>query len=110
VLSMLANVDAQLMQAVAQDLGIEPVKPMPKVLPKVAKPEVSASPALSLFARPGDGSVAMRRVAVLVAEGVDLDPLERLSQALEKLGAVVRYVGARMGTLTSASGAPIEVD
>ena len=31
----------------------------------------SASPALSLFARPGDGSIRTRRVAILVADGVD---------------------------------------
>ena len=29
-------------------------------------PEVSTSPALSLFARPGDGSIRTRRVAILV--------------------------------------------
>ena len=32
-------------------------------------PEVTASPALSLFARPGDGSIRTRRVAILVADG-----------------------------------------
>lgn len=91
-------------------MGLAPVKPMPRVLAKVAKPEVSASPALSLFARPGDGSLATRRVAILVADGVDLAPLKKISQGLEKLGAVVRYVGARLGTVTSARGEPITVD
>ena len=34
-------------------------------------PEVTTSPALSLFARPGDGSIRARRVAILVADGCD---------------------------------------
>ncbi len=35
---------------------------MPKVLTRDVTPEVTASPALSLFARPGDGSIRTRRV------------------------------------------------
>ncbi len=110
VLSMLANVDAQLMQAVAQELGTAPVKPMVKALARPPKPEVSASPALSLFARPGDGSLTTRRVAILVADGVERASLQTVSQGLERLGAVLRYVGARLGTVTSADGESIEVD
>ena len=44
------------------------VEPMPKVLPTDVTPEVEASPALSLFARPGDGGIRARRVAILVAD------------------------------------------
>ena len=45
--------------------------PMPKVLPDDVTPEVTESPALSLLARPGDGSIRARRVAILVADGFD---------------------------------------
>ena len=38
-------------------------------LAKAVKPEVKRSPALSLMARPGDGSVRGRKVAVFVADG-----------------------------------------
>ena len=34
------------------------------------KPEVTQSKALSLFARPGDGSIRARRIAIIVADGV----------------------------------------
>ena len=44
---------------------------MPKVMTRDVTPEVSVSPALSLFARPGDGSIRTRRVAILVADGCD---------------------------------------
>ena len=56
----------------AAGLGIrEMPTPMPKVLTRDVTPEVSVSPALSLFARPGDGSIRTRRVAILVADGCD---------------------------------------
>jgi hypothetical protein len=42
---------------------------MPKVLTRDVTPEVSSSAALSLFARPGDGRIQTRRVAILVADG-----------------------------------------
>ena len=45
-------------------------EPMPKVLQKKVKPEVTQSKALSLFARRGDGSIRGRRVAIIVADGV----------------------------------------
>ena len=56
----------------AAGLGIrEMPAPMPKVLTRDVTPEVTVSPALSLFARPGDGSIRTRRVAILVADGCD---------------------------------------
>jgi hypothetical protein len=36
-------------------------------------PEIKESPALSLFARPGDGSISTRKIAILVADGVTGD-------------------------------------
>jgi catalase len=44
-------------------LGVPVPKAMPRALAKVAKPEVTVSAALSLFALPGDGSLATRHVA-----------------------------------------------
>jgi catalase len=110
VLSMIANVDADLVKAVAQALGLEVPKAMSKALAKVAKPEVTVSPALSLFALPGDGSLATRHVAVLVADGVDGKSLRIVHDGLTKLGAVVRYVGPRLGSVLAADGGAIEVD
>ncbi len=74
------------------------------------KPEVAKSPALSLFARPGDGGVRARRVAILVADGVDGDVLHDIAERLTAAGAVPRFVGSRLGTAESSSGDPIEID
>jgi catalase len=110
VLSMLANVDPELVQGVALGLGMGVPKAMPKTLAKVAKPEITVSPALSLFSRPGDGSLATRHVAVLVADGVEGESLRAIHDRLTKLGAVVRFLGPRLGTVSTMEDETIEVD
>jgi catalase len=82
---------------------------MPKVLQKVARPEVKSSSALSLFARPGDGSVKTRRVAILVANGVDAS-IAALHTALSGAGAAPRFVSARLGRVKSTSGELLDVE
>jgi catalase len=111
MVSGLMNVDSKLAQAVGSGLGMRKLPaPMPKVLETEVKPEVSKSPALSLLARPGDGSVRARRVALLVADGVEGGVLKIIADRLTAAGAVPRFVGARLGTTEPASGDPIEVD
>ena len=111
MVSGLMNVDAELATAVATGLGIrEMPAPMPKVLTREITPEVSASPALSLFARPGDGSIRARRVAILVADGCDGAPLVALANRLTAEGAVPRFVSTTLGAVEPASGDAIEVD
>jgi catalase len=110
VVSQLMNVDAALAQAVAAGLGIELPEPQPMVMPRQRKPEVSNSRPLSLFARPGDGGIATRRIAIFVADGVAGDSLLQLHTALADLGAVPRFVGAKLGTVRAANGEPIEVE
>lgn len=110
VLSMIANVDAELVKAVAQGLGLTVPKAMPKALAKLAKPEVSVSAALSLFALPGDGNLATRHVAFLVADGVEAKSLKTVFDSLTKLGAVARYVGARLGSVATSEGGTLVVD
>jgi hypothetical protein len=62
MVSGLMNVAGELAEAVASGLGIrEMPSPMPKALPRSIKPEVRVSPALSMFARPGDAGVRARR-------------------------------------------------
>jgi catalase len=111
MVSMLANVDTEFARALAAELGLEKMPaPMPRALKKPSKPEVSASPALSLFARPGDGSIRTRRIAIFVADGIDGEAAETLHAALTELGAVPRYVGARLGTVNTELGDTIEVE
>ena len=111
MVSGLMNVDAGLAKAVADGLGMrEMPAPMPQVLKRDVTPEVTASPALSLFARPGDGSVRTRRVAILVADGCDGEPLVALAKRLTAEGAVPRFVGTKLGSVKPQSGDAIEVD
>ena len=64
--SMLRNVSDELAQRVADGIGIKLPKPMPRLV-EPPTPEVTVSPALSLTARPGDGSIRGRKIAILVA-------------------------------------------
>ena len=106
----LMNVDRDLASRVAQGLGIDLPDPLPRVLAKPARPEVTSSDALSLFARPGDGSIRTRKVALLVADGVDATELQSIYDALTAQGAVATYVGHRLGAVQSASNEAIEVE
>ena len=110
VVALLANVAGELAESVAQGLGMTTPAPMPKFLEKVPAPEVERSPALSLFARPGDGSIRTRRVAILVADGVDGASAAAIHSGLAEAGAVPRYVGARLGQVRSTDGEAIEVE
>jgi catalase len=110
VVAMLANVDRALAEALAGDLGMEMPQPLPKVLKKVPKPEVVVSPALSLFALPGDGSIRTRRIAIFVADGVDGAAARALHEGLTKQGAVPRYVGPRLGAVESEGGEALQVE
>jgi catalase len=110
VVSQLVNVDADLAGAVADGLGIEVPKAQEAVVPRNNRPEVKNSPALSLFARPGDGSIRTRRIAILVADGVDIAGAEEIHAALLAEGAVPRFVGPRLGTARGPKGGSLDVE
>jgi catalase len=110
VVSQLRNVDEGLAKQVADGLGIDLPEPQPAVMPRNRKPEVARSPALSLFARPGDGTIRTRRIAILVAEGTAGASALALHAALTAEGAVPRFVGARLGRVTCDDGESIDVE
>ncbi|MEP7138495.1 MAG: catalase [Caldimonas sp.] len=110
VVSMIANASLDLARQVADGLGIDLPAPQARVLENPAKPEIEVSPSLSLMARPGDGSVATRRVALLVADGIDAVALRAVHGALAAAGAVPRFVGARLGKVMPSQGEPIHVE
>jgi catalase len=97
VLSQLVNVNADLARQVAEGLGMPVPKAQPALLPVNPRAEVKVSPPLSLMARPGDGSIRTRRVAILLAEGVDEGTVTELHETLSEAGAVARYVGVKLG-------------
>jgi len=110
MVASLRNVDEDLAAQVADGLGLELPDALPMVLEQPPEPEISVSPALSLTARPGEAGVRSRRVAILVANGVDGKSLTALHAALTAAGAVPRYVGSRLGTYRAAEGGTIEAD
>jgi catalase len=110
VVAGLLNASPELAAKVADGLGMELPAPLPLALEKPVKPEVQKSPALSLLARPGDGGIRTRKVAVLVAPGVEGKSLATLQAALLEAGAVARLVAPRLGRIATAGGEPLEAD
>jgi catalase len=110
MVASLANVDAGLAKTLAKELGIDMPKPLPKASKGPARPEVPASKALSLFHLPGDGRIVTRRVAIFVADGVDGEAATALHEGLAEQGAVPRYVGPRLGSVSTDAGDTIDVE
>jgi catalase len=110
MVSSLVNVSKELAGGLAKDLGIELPEAMPRAAKRAQKPEIVASPALSLKARPGDGGIATRKIAILLADGVEADPITDLIEKLNGAGAVTLLLGTRLGTVRSEDGEPLEID
>jgi len=109
--AMLRNASEALAAKVAKGLGMaELPAPLPKAVAKVARPEVLKSPALSLMHRPGDGRLSGRKVAILVAPGVDGDFVRKAQAALLAKGVVARIVGPRIGPVPSSVGHALDAD
>ncbi|WP_313070262.1 catalase [Melaminivora sp.] len=111
MVASLRNVSDEFAAQVAAGLGIDPLpEPLPLALPNPPAPEVTRSKYLSLMARPGDGSVAGRKVAILVGAGVDADFARELQRELLERGAVARFVGMRIGPVKAADGSTLDAD
>jgi catalase len=110
VVAMLANVAAELAEPLAAELGMDVPDPLPRALKNPPRPEREVSPALSLFAHPGLATVRTRRIAILVADGVDGAAATTLHAKLSEQGAVPRYVGVRLGEVETEEGEGIEVE
>lgn len=111
MVASLRNVSEELAQGVADEIGMAALPdPLPRATKNPPKPEVQVSPSLSLTARPGDGGVATRKVAILAAEGVDGKAVSAVADALMQAGAVVRLVGQRIGPVQPAQGGALDAD
>ena len=109
--SMLRNASEALAVKVAKGLGMQTLpERMPKAAVDIAAPEVMKSPALSLLHRPGDGSLAGRKVAILVAPGVEGDFVASAQAALFERGVIARIVGPRIGPMRSMDGNDLDAD
>ncbi len=110
MVASLRNVDEDLAAQVAEGLGLDLPDPLPLALASPVKPEVTVSPALSLTALPGELGVRTRKIAILIAHGVEGESLMALHAALTTAGAVPRFVGPRLGTYSTTTGGTIEAD
>ncbi len=110
MVASLRNVDEDLAARIAEGLGLDLPDPLPRVLERPTRPEVTVSPALSLTALPGEVGIRSRKIAILVANGVEGDSLRSLHATLTSAGAVPRFVGARLGTYQTSDGGTIEAD
>ena len=111
VVAQLRNVSEELAGAVAEGLGMKELpEPLPQLLKRLPKPEVQKSAALSLLARPGAIGIKTRRVAILVADGVDGAAALAIHEALSAQDAVPRFVGVKLGAVDSASGDALDVE
>ena len=110
MVASLLNVSPQLAAAVADGLGMAVPEPLPRALKNPAKPEVTLSPPLSLLALPGEVGVRTRKVAILVANGVEGKSIAAVQSALLEAGAVPRLVAPRLGTVLAARDEKMEAD
>jgi catalase len=106
----LLNVDRELASRVADGLGLDVPEPLPRALARPPKPEVTVSPSLSLLARPGDGSIRTRRVALLVANGADEEAAKSVYEELGEAGAVPLFIGPTLGPVSSNGTKSLEVE
>ncbi len=109
VVSMLVNVNPELAASVAQGLGIEVPAAMP-LASDLPIPEYALSPTLSMLFRPGQAGIRTRRVAVLVAAGVDGAMVQTVYASLLADGAVPRLVGSQLGKVTASDGSTLDVE
>lgn len=108
MLSSLVNVSTDLANAVAKGLGVEVPAAMPLAISKPVTPEVTRSPALSLTALPGDGGVRTRKIALMVADGMDGASAMAIAKSLTEAGAIVVPIAARLGMYELEDGSNIE--
>ena len=83
------NVSRDLAAQVADGLGMELPEPLPRAIARVPKPEVKASPALSMMARPGEPRRALAQVR---------DPRRRRRQRQDGGNRAARVARRRRGS------------
>jgi catalase len=109
VVSLLVNIDPVLAGGVADGLGIEVPPPLP-LASTLPVPVYAPSPALSLLHRPGVTGIHTKRVAILIAAGVDGADVHRIYRSLLEDGAVPRLVSSQLGKVATAHGHTLDVE
>ena len=110
----LAHVDMKLATRVSAPLGIN--APDPKAAAgrlgyrdyRITN-KVDEDAALSMVGHPG-GSVKTRKIAILVADGVEPATMRKIQQDLTDAGAICKIVGPHLGSVSTGSGRQLAVD
>lgn len=93
-LANLANVDAELVEQVAANLG----RPIPAPAPIEREPEVVFDPSPALSMAPAEpGPIAGRVVGMIVGPNVKQTHVAKVAAALDAEGAVLQVIGPRGG-------------
>ncbi len=113
IVDNLAHVDGRLARKVAEPLGIGPPDARSAAgqagfrEPK-GKPTIEAAPSLSM--EPAGATIQTRRVAIVMAPGVELGAYKVVQQALLDAGATTKIVAAQLGFIASSSGQQVGID
>jgi catalase len=114
VVDNLAQVDQKLATRVAAPLGINP----PDLKAAAGRlgfrdhrgtSKVEEDAALRMQGRPEAG-IKTRRIAVLVADGVEPATIRRIQQDLVDAGAVCKVISTSLGSASTASGRQMQID
>ena len=107
----LAQVDVDLAKAVASWIGVDVPggASQAKSATSFSGKSVDASPALSIEKLKGK-DIKTRKVAILVAEGVNEADVTAVKTAMNAQGAVCEVVAKMLGSVTGADGGSITVD
>jgi catalase len=121
VVDNLAHVDPKLARKVAEPLGIAApdakaaagragFRDVRTKLPLESSPALSMEPNGNGNGNGASAALATRKVAVLVANGVETGAMRAIQQALHDVGATTRIVAAHLGTVATSSGQQLAVD
>jgi catalase len=126
MLYLLAQVDTDLANRVADGLGLTVPKKLDKPLnlsvpadgdprkfqPKRLAEEIEPSPALRMIDNPNFAvkSIKTRKIAFLVADGFNDMAVSEMTMSLMKAGASAMTVAPRLGVLTGAEGDALNAD
>jgi catalase len=123
MVGILSQIDKGLAHEVAYGLGLkvppEPEQPINHSVPADAdvqayqpvkvRSSISNSPALSMANTVRD-SIRTRKIALLVADGVDATAVKNMQKALTAEGAVAELIAPRLGQVTAADGSSLPVN
>ena len=106
VVAHMRNVDPDLGQRIADGLGM--AKLPPAIAPAAPIQDWEPSPALSIIENMKD-TLQGRAIGILVADGSDMDSVNKIKIAAEKAGASVKLVAPKLA-IKAKGGAQVAID